>query len=95
MTLQPRRIQRKRIRGFRLADSSNNPNGYRYVGRPTPWGNPYLVGDPDPATCEPMTAADAVFWFKSDFDPAINEPFDCLYKILQIKDNLSYQYPML
>jgi len=35
----PRRIQRKRTKGWRL------PEGAVYVGRPTEWGNPWRVGD--------------------------------------------------
>lgn len=34
----PRRIQRRRVRGWRM------PDGAVYVGRPTRWGNPYSVG---------------------------------------------------
>ncbi|HZF92039.1 DUF4326 domain-containing protein [Streptomyces sp.] len=34
---QPRRIQRRRTKGWRA------PAGARYVGRGTRWGNPYLV----------------------------------------------------
>jgi hypothetical protein len=34
----PRRIQRKRTKGWRM------PEGAVYVGRPTKWGNPYVVG---------------------------------------------------
>lgn len=34
----PIRIQRKRTRGYRL------PENTVYVGRPTKWGNPYVVG---------------------------------------------------
>lgn len=34
----PKRIQRKRKKGWRM------PPGAVYVGRPTKWGNPYLVG---------------------------------------------------
>ena len=33
----PRRIQRKRAKGWRM------PDGAVYVGRPTRWGNPYIV----------------------------------------------------
>lgn len=33
----PKRIQRKRIKGWRM------PEGAVYVGRPSRWGNPYLV----------------------------------------------------
>jgi hypothetical protein len=34
----PERIQRKRVKGWRM------PTGSVYVGRPTQWGNPYPVG---------------------------------------------------
>jgi hypothetical protein len=34
----PKRIQRKRTRGWRM------PEGTRYVGRPTELGNPWVVG---------------------------------------------------
>ena len=33
----PKRIQRKRARGWRM------PEGAVYVGRPTKWGNPFKV----------------------------------------------------
>lgn len=36
----PRRIQRKRIRGWRM------PANAVYVGRPTRWGNPFRVQMP-------------------------------------------------
>ena len=35
----PRRIQRKRTKGWRM------PDGAVYVGRPSLWGNPYSVRD--------------------------------------------------
>ena len=35
----PKRIQRKRNKGWRM------PEGAVYVGRPTKWGNPFSVGD--------------------------------------------------
>lgn len=41
---EPKRIQRKRTKGWRL------PEGAVYVGRPTKWGNPY--GRPHPVTGE-------------------------------------------
>ena len=34
----PKRIQRRRTKGWRM------PEGAIYVGRPTRWGNPYPVG---------------------------------------------------
>ena len=36
----PKRIQRKRTKGWRM------PKDAVYVGRGTKWGNPYRVGDP-------------------------------------------------
>ena len=37
MSGQPQRIQRKRTKGWRM------PEGAVYVGRPTRWGNPFIV----------------------------------------------------
>ena len=34
----PERIQRKRTKGWRM------PDGTVYVGRPTLWGNPFVIG---------------------------------------------------
>jgi hypothetical protein len=36
----PERIQRKRVKGWRM------PPGAVYVGRPTRWGNPFAIGGP-------------------------------------------------
>lgn len=33
----PKRVQRKRIRGWRM------PEGAKYVGRPSRWGNPFRI----------------------------------------------------
>lgn len=38
--LVPKRIQRSRAKGWRM------PEGAVYVGRPTIWGNPFIVGQP-------------------------------------------------
>jgi hypothetical protein len=46
---KPKRIQRKRTKGYRL------PPGAVYVGRPTRWGNPFEVGQ----TFSPEEAVDA------------------------------------
>jgi hypothetical protein len=49
----PKRIQRRRVKGWRL------PEGAIYVGRGSQWGNPYRIG-----TClipDAQTAVDA-FW---------------------------------
>jgi hypothetical protein len=39
MTPTPKRIQRKRTKGWKM------PEGAIYVGRPTKWGNPFREGD--------------------------------------------------
>lgn len=36
--MTPKRIQRRRAKGWRM------PEGAVYVGRPSRWGNPYVVG---------------------------------------------------
>lgn len=43
---KPVRIQRKRTKGFDLQAASRSINGLEcvYVGRPTKWGNPFVVG---------------------------------------------------
>jgi hypothetical protein len=41
---EPRRIHRKRTRGFNLQAASTNPNGVVVVTRPGPYGNPFAVG---------------------------------------------------
>lgn len=38
--MSPQRIQRHRIRGWRM------PQGALYVGRPSKWGNPFISGEP-------------------------------------------------
>jgi hypothetical protein len=37
MLMEPKRVQRKRTKGWRM------PEGAVYVGRPTSWGSPYIV----------------------------------------------------
>ena len=49
----PVRIQRRRTKGYRL------PKDAVYVGRPSKWGNPFKIGDPDIGG-DPMTAEDVV-----------------------------------
>jgi len=48
----PKRIQRKRTKGWRM------PAGAVYVGRPTKWGNPYVVN----ALQDAAKATDAYRW---------------------------------
>ncbi len=46
-TPRPVRIQRRRVKGFRLQEESRKLNGLAavVVSRPSRWGNPYKVGD--------------------------------------------------
>ena len=63
----PKRIQRSRASGWRM------PKGAVYVGRPTVWGNPFVVGTPshdDPP--EPLTAKEAVELFEMQIDEILD-----------------------
>ena len=51
--MSPQRIQRKRIKGWRMPPNTVS------VARPSPWGNPWRVG----VHCE--TAAEAVTLYRS------------------------------
>lgn len=44
--ITPVGIQRKRAKGWRMQDASPNGLPVVYVGRPTIWGNPFVVGGP-------------------------------------------------
>lgn len=64
MSDKPRRIQRKREKGWRM------PPNTVYVGRGSKWGNPYPVGmhlwfleQIKPET-ESLTAEQSIMWFK-------------------------------
>lgn len=61
---KPRRIQRKRTRGWRM------PAGAVYVGRPTKWGNPYRIGWPlVPGIGMPgMTGEEVLHWYERHLD---------------------------
>jgi len=50
---RPKRIQRKRTKGWKM------PENAVYVGRQTKWGNPYRVGDVIDNS-KPLTAVQAV-----------------------------------
>ena len=62
MTRRPRRIQRKRIKGWRM------PEGVVYVGRPGRFGNPFDVEGDD--------HTEAVEWFKWWLDGELQAPWD-------------------
>ncbi len=52
----PMRIQRKRSRGWRM------PEGAVYVGRPTKYGNRYVIGEPYPFVNDHNCTAEDVVW---------------------------------
>jgi Domain of unknown function (DUF4326) len=59
----PTRIQRKRTKGWKM------PENTIYVGRPSKWGNPFLIGiDPlmhkHPAPWYARTAKEAIFFYR-------------------------------
>lgn len=61
----PRRIQRKRTRGWRM------PEGVVYVGRPSLWGNPWSVRDVGqvyPETPREERAAAAVRLYRRELE---------------------------
>lgn len=57
----PIRIQRKRTKGWKM------PPNTIYVGRPTKWGNPYIVGTLQKEIGLPITQKDAVDLYKCLF----------------------------
>lgn len=61
----PERLQRSRARGWRM------PVGAVYVGRPSPWGNPFVAGEPMPwprlrHEPPPITPEDAVRLYRRE-----------------------------
>src|SRR5215471_3837759 len=59
MTTAPRRIQRRRTKGWRM------PANTIYVGRGSRWGNPFRVGADMPGIKgKPMDAEDAAHMFE-------------------------------
>jgi len=66
MIVTPKRIQRKRAKGWRM------PDGAKYVGRPTKWANPWRVTDT-------ITADQAVEHYKAQLR---HEPSDFFAPLL-------------
>jgi len=64
---EPRRIQRKRVKGWRL------PFGAVYVGRPSMWGNPWCAGELR-GTLPPMTAGQAVARYEQWLASTVSQP---------------------
>lgn len=78
--MTPKRIQRKRTRGWKM------PKGAVYVGRPTVYGNTFKVGDKDLIENRPMTAEDAVKYYEWSLAYAPQEMIDEWKRELAGKD---------
>jgi len=73
-SIVPVRVQRKRTKGFRLQDSSDNGLPVVYVGRPTVYGNDVKIGDKPGCAgmdhcnctepCKGMTAEECVQFYR-------------------------------
>jgi hypothetical protein len=61
MSEKPKRIQRKRTKGWKM------PEGAVYVGRPTKWGNPFPV--PENATHDDLVCVVGQFrlWWRGSW----------------------------
>jgi hypothetical protein len=59
----PKRIQRKRTKGWRM------PEGAIYVGRGSKWGNPFHIGDPHPIFGWPMIGDEVVALYRGAVEP--------------------------
>ncbi len=64
--MKPKRIQRKRKRGWKM------PRSTLYVGRPTKWGNPYRVNEREAEQMQDWHACScasvAVIQFRDDLE---------------------------
>ena len=73
--MMPKRIQRKRMKGWKM------PEGAVYVGRPSRWGNPYKRGVHD--VDGPRTAERCVslfrFFFEANF--GVFDKRTCSYSV--------------
>lgn len=57
----PKRVQRKRVKGW------TKPDGCVYVGRGSKWGNPYVVGGVYPSmtgTMNPITLDESLYRYE-------------------------------
>ena len=58
---KPKRIQRKRTKGWKM------PENTIYVGRPSKWGNPFYIGEPSPEVDK------GLFYAAQDAAEAVNK----------------------
>ncbi|RVL53583.1 DUF4326 domain-containing protein [Sinorhizobium meliloti] len=72
--IKPVRLQLSRRAGFNLQETSTAINGLEavHVGRPGPWGNPFIVGkDGDAAYCVDLYKALLAGFLRVGADPDI------------------------
>ncbi|RVK61911.1 DUF4326 domain-containing protein [Sinorhizobium meliloti] len=72
--IKPVRLQLSRRAGFSLQETSTATNGLEavHVGRPGPWGNPFIVGkDGDAAYCVDLYKALLAGFLRVGADPDI------------------------
>jgi hypothetical protein len=50
------------------------PTGAVYAGRPTRWGNPFVVGHPHPDHGRPMSHDEAIALYRSRVAPLLDRP---------------------
>lgn len=50
----------------------NLPEGAVYIGRGSPYGNPYVIGKPHPITGDPMTRDDVCDLFEKNILPGLD-----------------------
>jgi hypothetical protein len=82
ITKYPKRIRLMRhIKGWKKP-----PDAIVVTRQSKKWGNRYKVGDPEPTHGNPMSVNEALFWFVSDFNPAINS--QALGRVKEIQTEL-------
>ena len=84
--MSPRRIQRKRTRGWRM------PPGAVYVGRPSKWGNPFAAGEPVSIIYYQIhhvavikTAAEAVDLFRKELMRSLLKSDDSVDVLIELR----------
>ena len=70
--MKPKRIHRKRTKGWKM------PENAVYVGRPTKWGNPYIIGgnyadgEHDEIWYDNIDAETAAEWYRQAIENGIS-----------------------
>lgn len=86
----PKRIQRKRTKGWKM------PPDTVYVGRPTKWGNPWRAGQDSTLSVLPMTAREAVMLYRLWIDANLLGPGQYRKPIAELRGkNLACWCPLI